>query len=156
MIFRKPRDTGNFSIEASFERMARCFPHESRFVLRKVISGYFSNGISQRLKGLLEARRYRGDVNHVTGDVHYLVFAFPGKRTVLTVHDCGFMRHSNPVARRALKWLWLDLPVRHCRYVTAVSEATRQDILRCTGCGPEKVLVIPTVMFGRASCRARV
>ncbi len=95
---------------------------------------------------MLEARHQAGDINHVTGDVHYIVFGLPGKRTVLTILDCGLMNHSNPLVRRLLKWLWLDWPVRHCRYVTAISEATKQDIIRYTGCSSEKVVVIPVVI----------
>jgi glycosyltransferase involved in cell wall biosynthesis len=146
LVFRKPRDSANFSIEASFDRIIRCFPSDSGFEPRRFTSGFLSNGILRRLKGIGEARKFRGSVNHVTGDAHYLVFAFPRRTAVLTVHDCGFMSHPNRLARRLLKWFWLDFPVRYCRYVTAVSEATRCDILRYTGCDPEKVVVIPTVI----------
>jgi glycosyltransferase involved in cell wall biosynthesis len=146
LFFRKLRDTGNFSIETSFDRVARSFPADSRFELKRFSLSHFSNGILPRLRGIIEAREHRGDVNHVTGDVHYIVLGLPADRTVLTIHDCGFMNHPNPVARRVLKWLWLDWPVRHCRYVTAVSEATKRDIVRYTGCPADKVVVIPTVI----------
>lgn len=146
LFFRKLRSTGNFSIEISFERMAKSFPRESKFELDSFVSSYLSNGLLARLRGVIEARRFRGDINHVTGDVHYLVLGLPGKNTLLTIHDCGFMGHPNPLARRVLKWFWLDLPVRHCRYVTAVSEATKRDVVRYTGCSPDKVVVVPTVI----------
>lgn len=146
LFFRKTRDTGNFSIETSFERMIEAFPRDGRFALRKFTSTHYSNGLLPRLRGIFEAKRRRGDVNHVTGDVHYLVLGLPGGRTVLTIHDCGFMHHPRPLARAVLKWFWLDMPVRHCKYVTAVSEATKADIIRYTGCAPEKVVVIPTII----------
>jgi glycosyltransferase involved in cell wall biosynthesis len=146
LLFRKLRAAGNFSIETSFEQMMRSFPPASEFIPVGFASSHYSNGILPRLRGMFEARRRRGDVNHVTGDVHYLALALPGRSTVLTVHDCGFMTHPNPVARRVLKWLWLDWPVRHCRFVTAVSEATKRDIVRFSGCDPDKVVVIPTVI----------
>lgn len=153
LFFRKPRETGNFSIETSFDSVLRNFPPESEIVLERFSLSDYSNGILPRLRGMLEARRHRGDINHITGDVHYLALGLPGRSTVLTVHDCGFMTHANPLARRVLKWLWLDWPVRHCRCVTAVSEATKRDIVRYTGCDPAKVVVIPTVIddnFARA------
>ena len=146
LFYRKLRSTGNFSIEASFDHMMASFPVDAGFNLRKVVISHFSNGLLPRLQGILEARRSETEINHVTGDVHYLVFGLKGKNTILTIHDCGLMAHPNPVLRRLLKWLWLDLPVRHCRYITAVSEATRQDIIRYTGCMPDKVVVIPTVI----------
>ncbi len=146
LFFRKLRSTGNFSIEISFERMACSFPRESQFELDSFVSNYFSNGIVSRIKSVIEARRFRGDINHVTGDVHYLVLGLPGRKTLLTIHDCGFMAHPSPLARKVLKWFWLDLPVRHCKYVSAVSEATKRDIIHYTGCSPDKIVVVPTVI----------
>lgn len=146
VFFRRNRETANFSIETSFERMLASFPAHSEFVPVRTTSSYFSNGLLPRLRAVLEARRRAGEVNHVTGDVHFLVLGLPAARTVLTIHDCVFLRHPNPLARRLLKWIWLDWPVRHCRFVTAVSQATREEILRQTGCDPDKVVVIPTVI----------
>lgn len=146
LIFRRLRDTGNFSIETSFDRMMMCFPKDSNFTLKRFATSFFSNGILPRIKGIIEVRRHRRDINHMTGDAHYLVFGLPGPRTILTIHDCGFMSHPNRLARLVLKWFWLDLPVWHCRYVTAVSAATKQDIIRYTGCDPAKVVVIPTII----------
>jgi glycosyltransferase involved in cell wall biosynthesis len=148
LFFRKLREAGNFSIETSFGEMMRNFPPGSGFVLKKFTSSHLSNGVISRLRGMREAARNAGMVNHVTGDVHYLALALPGDNTILTIHDCGFMSHGNPLARQILKWFWLKLPVRHCRYVVVVSAATRRDILRYTRCDPEKVIVIPTVVAG--------
>lgn len=126
--------------------MIASFPADSSFSLVRFTTAFFSNGIVPRIRGILEVRRHRRDINHVTGDVHYLALGLPGRRTVLTIHDCGFMNHPNWMARLILKWFWLDAPVRHCLYVTAVSEATKSDIIRYTGCAPEKVVVIPTII----------
>jgi glycosyltransferase involved in cell wall biosynthesis len=151
LFFRRRCDTGSFSIEGSFESMMRSFPAKSRFELRAFVSSYFSTGILPRLRAILEVRQHRSHINHVTGDVHFLVFGLPGRRTILTIHDCGLMNHPNPIARRLLKWLWLDLPIRHVRYVTAVSEATKKEIIRYTGCPQEKIVVIPTTIAGGLS-----
>ena len=148
LLFRKLRATGNFSIETSFERMIQCFPQESEFQLKTFTSSFYSNGILSRILGILEAKRHCTDINHMTGDAHYLALGLPRKTAILTVHDCGFMNHSNPIARLMLKWMWLKLPVGHCRYVTAVSNATKQDIINYTGCKPEKIVVIPTIITG--------
>jgi glycosyltransferase involved in cell wall biosynthesis len=122
---------------------------DSGWQIRKIVSSYFSNGILWRVRGMIEARRNAGDVTHVVGDVHYLTLALAGRSTVLTIHDCGFLSHPNPAARRVLKTLWLDLPVAHCAAVTAVSEATKREIVRATGCDPDKVTVIPTLIGGQ-------
>lgn len=147
LFFRKKRASANFSMETSFESMMENFPRDSDFALDRVVSSYLSNGIVPRVRAIFEARRHAADVNHVTGEVHFLALGLPGDRTIVTVHDCGFVtRARNPLKRNLLKWFWLDLPVRHCRYVTVVSEATRQEVLHYTNCPPEKVRVIPTVI----------
>jgi glycosyltransferase involved in cell wall biosynthesis len=48
--------------------------------------------------------------------------------------------------RDLLKWFWLKLPVRHCKYITAVSEATKQEIIKYTDCPADKIRVIPTII----------
>jgi glycosyltransferase involved in cell wall biosynthesis len=100
------------------------------------------------LRNLAAVRKNRAGKNrpaifHITGDIHYLSLALPSRRTVLTIHDCVFMYRTTGIRRSILKRLFLDWPVRHCRLVTTISETTRQDILRFTGCPSEKVRVIP-------------
>src|ERR1700743_708961 len=88
------------------------------------------------------ARQVRADVYHVTGDVHDAVLALTGIKTVLTIHYCVFLNRQRGFKRSLLKWIFLDLPVRHSARITTISEATRQDILKYTGCRPEKIVVI--------------
>lgn len=85
----------------------------------------------------------KADIYHITGDVHYTGLVLPRGRTVLTIHDCVFLYHAKGIKRWILKQLYLDLPVRRCRMVTTISEATKTDIVRSTGCSPDKITVIP-------------
>lgn len=41
-----------------------------------------------------------------------------------------------------MKWLFLDLPVNRVKWVTTVSEKTKQEILLHTQCDPDKIIVI--------------
>lgn len=114
--------------------------------MQKMYAPYFSNGIIHRLKLIVWASRQTGDIFHITGDIHFIALGLPRRRTVLTIHDCGFLTHPHP-AMRFLLWLfWLKLPVWWCAHITAVSAATKADIQRHTGCPPEKITVIPTVI----------
>lgn len=135
-------------METSFRRMMEAFPPESPAKPQSYQSPYYSQGFLPRLRAILDVRRLRADLFHITGDVHFLALGLPGRRTILTIHDLGFLRDYSGWKRRLLQWLWLDWPVRRCRYITAVSEATRADILRRTQCPPDKVLVIPTLIGG--------
>lgn len=146
LFFRRANPTGNVSIENSFETMRQFFPTDSRLQLDIFKSSYYSKGFFPRLKAILEVRRHRVPINHVTGDTNFLVLGLPKKNTILTVLDCGLLDGKNGLARWILHTFWLKLPVRHCKILTAISEATKQDILKLTDCPPEKIVVIPIII----------
>lgn len=85
----------------------------------------------------------KADIYHITGDAHYTALMLPRNRTVLTIHDCVFLYQTHGIKRWILKQLYLDRPVRRCRIVTTISEATKTDIVRFTGCSPDKIRVVP-------------
>jgi glycosyltransferase involved in cell wall biosynthesis len=80
---------------------------------------------------------------HITGDVHYAILALPKDRTILTIHDLVFLHTYTGLRRALLKWIFLDLPVKKAKYITTISEKSKQEILDYTNCNPEKILVIP-------------
>lgn len=146
LFFRRANPTGNVSIENSFESMLAHFPKNSRFRLDVFMSSFYSKGFLPRLKAILEIRRNRTDINHVTGDTNFLALGLPHRNTVLTIHDCGLLDGKNGLARWILHAFWLKMPVKKCKILTVVSEATKQDVLRLTHCSPDKIVVIPTVI----------
>jgi glycosyltransferase involved in cell wall biosynthesis len=146
LFFRRPRATGNVSIENSFAQMMSAFPSNRGYALSRFESSFYSNGILPRLRAILEVRRHRTTINHITGDTNFLTLGLPRDATILTIHDCGFLMTKKGITRWILKQFWLKLPVKNSQIVTAVSEATKQDIIRFTGCSPRKIFVIPTVI----------
>jgi glycosyltransferase involved in cell wall biosynthesis len=139
---RKPRpQASNFSIERVFERVR----HElaEHIEARVCVAPAYSNGLLRRAWIAWHARRYKGQVNHVTGDTNFTALALPGKRTILTNHDCGYLLRTRGLRRWLLKWIWLTLPVRHVAAVTTVSSYSKDEIVRYAGCAPEKIHVIP-------------
>ncbi|WP_276480581.1 glycosyltransferase family 4 protein [Paraflavitalea pollutisoli] len=139
-VFRKPQ-AGYFSIEKIFQQIAellgKTVQTEQQFVPGSRVTP------RDMIRNWRFALQLEADVYHVTGDVHYLVLGLPGKKTILTIHDCVFLHTTSGIKRSVLKWLFLDLPVRHCRTITTISEKSRQEIIRFSGCSPEKVVVIP-------------
>jgi glycosyltransferase involved in cell wall biosynthesis len=136
---RKPFPN-NFSIEIVFAEVRKHFGPD--ISCTKVISQFYSKGLWRRLANLVHAVLNRKDVNHITGDVHYLAYLLPKKRTILTIHDCVLL--SEP---RSLKWwviwlLWYWLPEKRCSTITVISESTRQQLLALLQCSPRKIRVI--------------
>lgn len=107
-----------------------------------VVSGHPSKGLLPRLRAVLEARTRRGDVTHVTGDVHYLTLLLPRRRTVLTVHDTEFLVRASGVKRLLYTWLWLRLPVWRSAVVTVPSAATRDELSALVGRSRDRIRVV--------------
>lgn len=103
----------------------------------------YSSGIGNIFRNIKAIRKIRTDIIHVTGDVHYAVMGVWGRKTVLTVHDCVFMNQTRGIKRTVLYHLFLKWPVKKANVVVAISDFTRKEIIRYTGCNPEKVIVIP-------------
>ena len=140
LIHRKPRPE-YFSIEKVFDTVRKELNEDFDFSEISVPHSRFTPW--HVLRNLLAIRKSQGDIYHITGDTHYLALGRPGNRTVLTIHDCIFLKEKKRIKRFLLKKIMLDLPVRHARTVTTISENTRNEIISNTGCSPNKVVVIP-------------
>ncbi|MEZ5031453.1 MAG: glycosyltransferase family 1 protein [Saprospiraceae bacterium] len=90
------------------------------------------------------ARERAGGLNHITGDVNYLAYGLPPGRTLITVHDLG---HYSRTLKGWKKWayrrFWLDGPLRRAARLTAISEFTKNELVRLLGIPEKKISVIP-------------
>lgn len=109
---------------------------------KTAVSKYPSVGLFKRLYNIIQAYFYQDDVNHVTGEVHFLTYLLNRQKTILTILDCVMMERLHGI-RRWIFWLfWLWLPEKRCSVITVISEATRQQVLNYLHCDPAKVKVI--------------
>jgi len=114
----------------------------------------YGNGIVDIVKNVLFFRKKEADIYHVTGHVHYIAMLLPRDRTVLSIMDVGFLIRYSGIKRFVLRKLLLDWPVRRAKYITAISEATKKEIVEHTGCDPNKIWaldlpLLPHVQGGR-------
>lgn len=155
-IFRKPNPLF-FSLERVFASVSAHL--NPAYAQKRVTLPGYSSSVGAIFRNIRFARRtarqLKGDIYHVTGDVHYAVLGLPRKKTILTIHDCVFLNRPPGLKRSLLKWIWLDWPVRYCRQITTISEASKRDIVRFTGCRPEKVVVIPNPLNEAIYCTPR-
>lgn len=140
---RKPRP-GNFSLEFIFEDVRNRLKNKIHSL--KLECPDYSNGLLDRVRNILFMRKHQGMVNHVTGDVLYLSYLLDKKRSILTIPDCVFMKHPKKFKRAFLWFFWLYLPVQRTGCITAISQATKEDILRHVDCNPDKIRVIPVAI----------
>lgn len=134
-----------YSLETSFA-VLREQMHRMGVETELAVAPRMSEGIWPRIVNILDARHHAADINHITGDIHYVCYLLPKARTILTIHDTGYETRGTPLSRMVIRWLWMKIPVSRVAAVTTVSEFTRQQVLRITGCAPEKVRVLPTLI----------
>ena len=136
------------SIELYFEQVAQYLPADIH--TKKFTAPHSNQGIINRLRNTVAVlKKPPADVYHVTGDTNYLAILLPKKKTVLTVHDIYYIYYaqmtSNPLLRwvkcHINKWLFYRLPVWRSTLVTVNSAFTKKELLRITGCSPDKVVV---------------
>ena len=107
----------------------------------------FGSRFQHVIGNLLFFRKRKADLYHITGHVHYLAMLLPPRCTILTIHDVGFL-YTPPGFRWWLKKkVFLDWPVKRLRFITAVSERTKREIIRFTGCAEDKITVVENPLF---------
>jgi glycosyltransferase involved in cell wall biosynthesis len=146
VYFSRKSDVSGYSIEELFETIKVHLPTDVK--IRTETLPYPSKGIARRLFNMWYAYKKRGKINHITGDVHYLGIILPAKSTVLTVHDCGELNKLNGIKRFFLWLFWFYLPIKHLKYITAISETTKIELIKNVSCASGKVVVIHNCLVG--------
>ncbi len=147
---RKPRPYGNFSIENYFQTLSPFL--EKVAEVQHWQAPFYSNGILPRNRSVkaLESKveKWRPDITHVSGDVHFLMWGIPRGKRVLTIHDIGFLREAKGLRYQLLRYFWLAGPIKKAHAITCVSVATKNEILRHLP-KARRIHVIPTVVDQR-------
>jgi len=136
---RAPTD-GQHSIERLFRDIRDALPKEIHY--RVETCRFVTKGLYSCAYNMMKAIPAHGDVNHITGDVHYLAIALQGRKTILTVHDLVTLRRP-----RGIKWIVLYLlsyyiPINRAGIVTVVSESTKQQLLGQVRCDSAKIRLV--------------
>ena len=136
-VERKPSEF--VSIEKIFRSVASNLSDDFEYEFQQ---SPFGSRFSHIVGNLLFFRKKKADIYHITGHVHYLALLFSPLNTILTIHDIGFLYRPHGFRRWVVKKLFLDWPVKRLKFITAISEHTKNEIVRFTGCPGEKITVI--------------
>jgi glycosyltransferase involved in cell wall biosynthesis len=139
-FFRKKR-INTFSIESLFDNISSNITRQSRFKSAKVempsIINIFDNIVTSSKK--------QSQINHITGDIHYVSLGMKKRNTVLTIHDCVFLTKYSKLDVKywAFKFFWYQLPMWRANTITVISEKTKRELFKLTGVSEDKVKVVP-------------
>jgi glycosyltransferase involved in cell wall biosynthesis len=130
-----------FSIETLFDDIRSQLPTDIDVEVH--VCTYPSKGIWRRLYESIRAAWHQGDINHITGDVHYLTYFLRKPTTILTIHDCGSLERLKGLRYWILWLFWYWLPSKRCAVITVISESTKKELLRHLGQTNCRIEVIP-------------
>jgi glycosyltransferase involved in cell wall biosynthesis len=139
-FYRKCRP-GAYSIESLFDNIAIELNKTDDFEAIKEEVPF----LRSVWKNVLFALRHKSQINHITGDIHYIALGLPRKTTVLTIHDCVFLTRFSKWSLKywLIKWVWYSWPIESAAIITVISEKTKKEVLRLTGADPSKIRIIP-------------
>ena len=139
-FFRKPQ-LQYFSIEKVFEQVINHLPDSIEPVIYKLKNG--TNGWWGRLKALAETWQNKGVINHITGDITFVAMALPKKGLIVTYHDLESLTQYKGWKLKVLKYFWVSIPVKRAQVVTAISNHTKEQLIKWTNCNADKIVVVP-------------
>ena len=131
---------GMHSIVQLFNDVRSGLPHGITYTVS--MARFPSQGFMPRLYNALEAMRRQSDVNHITGDVHYLACFLKKERTLLTILDCVTLERLRGLRKAVFFFLWYWLPEKRSQLISVISESTKRELLKYLHCDPNKVRVV--------------
>lgn len=135
--FNRPKMKGAFSEETVFGIIKKELTDKIR------IRDYNCSSRWHRMYSLLNANKYHGDVNHITGDVFHLAIVLRSNKTVVTVHDIGhYVKTLKGLKKVVWKQLMYKIPFQNCKFITTISEFTKDQLIKQLGVPEEKIKVI--------------
>lgn len=146
---RKPRADHN-SIEELFETLLWAYPYQIDF--EKVYLPCYSKSLSGILKNLWFAFRNRGEVNHISGAINYIVIA-TGRNSLLTIHDAYLAVHGNWLKKKLIRIIWFKLPSLIAKRISTISEKSKKEIEAFAPYAKHKIAVIPNAYNPRMLIR---
>ena len=144
---RKPSSLGNFSIESYFKQVQSYMPKNIK--ITSLNMPFSSIGFFRRVCNIIFCYFHQGDVNHITGDIHYVALLLRKSKTVLTIHDCTVLARPRDLKFNLLKLFWYTIPVARSKVIIANSEATKAELLKYVVSRNHRIKIIHIVIGGQ-------
>ncbi|MEZ4801904.1 MAG: glycosyltransferase family 1 protein [Gelidibacter sp.] len=93
------------------------------------------------IKNIWFARSKKSEINHITGDVHYLVLAFK-RNSILTIHDVKSGLQGSFLKKFYIRLFWFWLPAILVKKITVISKFTKNELERIIPFAKNKINII--------------
>jgi glycosyltransferase involved in cell wall biosynthesis len=138
-IFFRKRLAQNNSIEELFLGLIPFISKNAKVIITEVPNTGANPSIL--LKNIKFARAKKEQINHVTGDVHYLVLAFK-RHSILTIHDVKSALDGNFLKKFYIRLFWFWLPALITKRITVISHFTKIELERIIPFAKHKIRIV--------------
>ena len=83
-----------------------------------------------------------GEINHITGDVHYLLYVLDKMRTIVTVHDIMYYSYLHGIKKYVWKFFYIN-SLKRASHVIFISECSKKEVLDIIHLPNDRVSVVP-------------
>jgi glycosyltransferase involved in cell wall biosynthesis len=143
---RKPIQGFHYSIENTLNEVRAGLIKSGKWEIDWIEMPWYSKGFIPRLKLILFAWFHKHEMNHIIGDIYFIALLLPGKSLVITIHDVLFLYPKKGISWLILWFFWVYLPVLKAKSIIAISNHTKNEIIRYTGCNAKKIEVVPCLI----------
>lgn len=131
-----------YSIESVFKTIISAIQTDTD-IEKTFMPSPFADSISILRNGIYARIHQRKQgVNHITGDIHYLLYFLDGRRTVVTVHDIMYYDCLKGIKKKIWKRLYID-SLKKAACITFISDFAKSQVLNEISLPEEKMKVIP-------------
>jgi len=138
----------NVSIERVFNTVSTNLPEGYSYEY-VILPNYLSEikGFFGLIKAFFKVREFckknAGEINHITGDIHYCAMFLPYSTTVLTIHDTVSLENLKGLKRRFIWLFWYFLPLISSKNITCISPFTARKLIKLFPWAKSKITIIP-------------
>ncbi|WP_165805971.1 glycosyltransferase [Marixanthomonas spongiae] len=142
LVFRKAHK-GNYSIEKVYHAVYRCLKEDTKSILEyKELTLRRTYDFFQFIRCFFGSLVSKTHIVHITGGCNYMVMAFPFKKRVLTIHDLYHYQQLKGLKGIIYNLFFYRLPIRFSHKIVAVSNETKNQLLRYFNHVNDKITVI--------------
>lgn len=137
LYLNRAKSFGGFSFEELFFTI-------KKNLIRCEVVDFYDKTYSSFWKNIKVVRKIKCDVIHITGGIGFYALFLPTKKTILTVHDTNHYEFDlKGIKKWVYGWLIYRLPIKNVKYVTVVSNHTKNNLIHFFGINEAKIKVIP-------------
>ena len=137
LFLNRAKMEGRFSFEELFLTI-------KPFLNNCEIIDYYNNPKISFIKNIKHVRSINSDVIHITGGVGYFTLLLSKKKTIVTFHDTNHLEFDLVGLKKfVFKLVYYTIPIKRAKYITVVSNYTKERIISLFNIDEKKLVVIP-------------